>query len=127
MNDMNEYDNRNRNERYYDNRDYGYRDDEYDYRNYRNYRDDYRRRDYDRRGGRINNRDYRNYRNYRNYREDYYEDLEMTIEDMKETSRMLEDIAEMASNMNEKNMINKVAQKEKEHSTMLKQMLDKNI
>jgi hypothetical protein len=126
MNDMSGYDNRNRNERYYDNReDMYYRDDEY--RDYRNYRDDYRRRDYDRRGGRINNRDYRNYRNSRNYREDYYEDLEMTIEDMKETSRMLEDIAEMASNMNEKNMINKVAQKEKEHSTMLKQMLDKNI
>lgn len=125
MNDMNGYDNRNRNERYYDDRgDMYYRDDDYGYRDYRNYRDDYRRRGYDRRGGRINNRDYRN---YRNYREDYYEDLEMTIEDMKETSRMLEDIAEMASNMNEKNMINKVAQKEKEHSTMLKQMLEKNM
>lgn len=126
MNDMNGYDNRDRNERYYDDREDMYYRDE-DYRDYRNYRDNYRRRDYDRRGGRINNRDYRNYRNYRNYREDYYEDLEMTIEDMKDTSRKLEDIAEMASNMNEKTMINKVAQKEKEHSTMLKQMLDKTM
>lgn len=114
------------NERDYDNRgyrEYDYRDDyRYDYRDdYRNYRDDYRTRDYDRRGGRINNR------SYRNYRGDYYEELEMIIDDMKETSRSLEDLSEMAKNMNEKNMITKVAQKEKEHAMTLKQMLDRGM
>ena len=108
----------------YDERDYNYR---YDYRDdyrddyrydYRDYRDDYRRRGYDRRGGRINNR---------NYRGDYYEELEMTIDDIKQTARSLEDLSEMAKNMNEKNMITKVAQKEKEHAMTLKQMLDRGM
>ena len=60
------------NEMEMNNRDYhNYRDDYRDYRDsYRDYRDDdyrdsyrdnYRRRDYDRRGGKINNRSYRNY------------------------------------------------------------------
>lgn len=127
MNDMNEYDNRDRNERYYDNRDFMYRSYDYrdeDYRDYRNYRDDYRRRDYDRRGGRINNRDYRN---YRNYRDDYHEELEMTAEDMRDTSRRLEDIADMSKNPNEKNTLTRVAQKEKEHYNIIKQMIDKGM
>lgn len=107
-------------------RDYRYYDDmdNRSYRNYRNYRDDYRDdyRDYDRRGGKINNRDYRN---YRNYREDYYEELEMLMEDMREQYRRLEDISEMASNQQDKNMLMKVAQKEKENYNYLKQIMEK--
>lgn len=114
MNEMNpNYDNRD-----YDNRDYrnyrDYRDD----RNYRDYRD---YRDYDRRGGRMN------MRNYRNYREDYYEELEMAMEDMREQFRKLEDISEMAHNMQDKNMIMKIAQKEKENYMALKQIIDKEM
>lgn len=133
------YDNRDyrsyRNERDYDNRYYdemehGYRDSDYrdNYRDYRDYRDSYRdydnrRRDYDRRGGKINNRDYRNYRNYRN--QDYYEELQMTMEDMREQYRKLEDIAEMADNQQDKNMLMKVAQKEKENYSYVKQLAEK--
>ena len=114
MNEMRDYDNR-----YYDEMEHGYRD----YRDYRNYRDDYRTRDYDRRGGRLNNRDYRNYRNYRN--QNYYEDLEMAMEDMREQYRNLEDISEMATNPQEKNILMKVAQTEKENYHHLKQMMEK--
>ncbi len=108
------------NMRNYDDRDY-----RYDERNYR-----YDERDYDRRGGRINNRNYRNYRdnyrdNYRNYREDYREELEMQIEDMREMYRKLEDIADMAENPQDKNTIMRVAQKEKENYHYLKQILDR--
>lgn len=98
-----------------------YRDDYR--RDYRDYRDDYRedymdyRRDYDRRGGR---------RNYRNYREhDYHEELEMVMEDMRESSRKLEDISEMANNQQDKNMLMKIAQKEKENYHYIKQMMEK--
>ncbi len=128
MNDM--YDMRNNRGDYrYDNRgDYRY-DNREDYRDYReDYRGDYRedyRRDYDRRGGRINNRDYRNYRNYRE--QDYYEELEMTMEDMREQYRKLEDIGEMAHNPQEKNMLMRVAQKEKENYMTLKQMTEKQM
>ena len=133
---MNEMDTNNRDysnrgyDRDYDNRNYrNYRDDmdyrDYDYRYHddRNYRDYDYRRDYDRRGGKINNRDYRNYRNYRGG--DYYEELEMTMEDMKETSRKLEDIADMASNQQDKNMLMKIAQKEKENHSYIKQLIEK--
>lgn len=117
-------------ENYRDDRDYrddmnyrnyrNYRDDR-DYRNHRDYRDyDYRRRDYDRRGGKINNRSYRNYRE-----EDYYEELEMVIEDMREQYRKLEDIAEVSDNSQEKNGIMRIAQKEKENYMYLKQMIEK--
>ena len=116
-----ESNNRGYDNRYYDEMEHGYRD--YDNRDYRNYRDDYRTRDYDRRGGRLNNRDYRNYRNYRN--QDYYEELEMTMEDMREQYRKLEDIAEMADNQQDKNMLMKVAQKEKENYSYIKQLLEK--
>ena len=122
----------------YDNRDYrDYRDYREDYRNYRddyredyrdydnrdyrdNYRDDYRdyrKRDYDRRGGKIN------YRNYRGG--DYREELEMALEDMREQYRKLEDIAEMSSNPQEKNMLMRLAQKEKENYMSAKQMMEK--
>ena len=131
MNEMRDYDNRYDN-RYYDENIHGnmgyrenYRDDyREDYRDdYRNYRDDYRTRNYDRRGGRLNNRDYRNYRNYRN--QDYYEELEMTMEDMREQYRKLEDISEMADNQQDKSMLMKIAQKEKENYSYIKQLLEK--
>ena len=123
---MNEMDMNNRDYRY-DNRYYdenihgnmGYREN---YRNDMDYRDYDYRRDYDRRGGRINNR----YRNYRNYREqDYYEELEMTMYEMKETSRKLEDVADMAENQQDKNMLMKIAQKEKENYSYVKQLVEK--
>lgn len=94
-----------------------YRDD-YDDRNYRYDRDYRDYRDYDRRD---NRRDYRNYRNYRH--EDFYGELEMVMEDMREQSRKLEDIADMAENSQDKSAIMKVAQKEKEHYEYLKQMM----
>lgn len=131
MNEMRDYDNRYDN-RYYDENTHGnmgyrenYRDDyREDYRDdYRNYRDDYRTRDYDRRGGKINNRDYYNYRNYRGG--DYYEELEMTMEDMREQYRKLEDISEMATNQQDKNMLMKIAQKEKENYSYIKQLVEK--
>ena len=117
MNEM--YSNR---EDYRDNYRDDYRDDYMDYR--RNYRDDYRDyrdyrnyRDYDRRGGR---------RNYRNYREDdYYGELEMIMEDMREDSRKLEDISEMAHNQQDKTMLIKLAEKEKENYKYIKQMMEK--
>lgn len=131
MNEMGNYDNRYDN-RYYDENIHGnmgyrenYRDDyREDYRDdYRNYRDYDYRRDYDRRGGKINNRDYRNYRNYRGG--DYYEELEMTMEDMREQYRKLEDISEMATNQQDKNMLMKIAQKEKENYSYIKQLVEK--
>lgn len=130
MNEMRDYDNRYDN-RYYDENIHGnmgyrenYRDDyREDYRDdYRNYRDYDYRRDYDRRGGKINNR-YRNYRNYRGG--DYYEELEMVMDDMKETSRKIEDIADMASNQQDKNMLMKIAQKEKENHSYIKSLVEK--
>lgn len=131
MNEMRDYDNRYDN-RYYDENIHGnmgyrenYRDDyREDYRDdYRNYRDYDYRRDYDRRGGKINNRDYRNYRDYRGG--DYYEELEMTMEDMREQYRKLEDISEMATNQQDKNMLMKIAQKEKENYSYIKQLVEK--
>ncbi len=118
--DYRDYDNR-----YYDEAEHGYRSyrdyrDYKDYRNYRdggNYRDDYRTRDYDRRGGKINNRDYRNYRG------DYYEELEMTTEEMREMYRKLEDISDMITNPQEKNVLMKVAQAEKQNYQQLKQIM----
>lgn len=122
---MNEMEDMRTNNRYYDENLHGNMDN---YRNnYRdNYKDDYRydyrddynyRRGYDRRGGRMN---------YRNYHEqDYYEELEMAMEDMKEQYRRLEDVAQMAHNMEDKNMITKVAEKEKENYNYLKQLANK--
>ena len=124
---MNEMDMNNRDYRY-DNRYYdenihgniGYRENYRDDMDYRDY--DYRR-DYDRRSGRINNRNYRNYRNYRE--QDYYEELEMTMHEMKETSRRIEDVADMAENQQDKNMLMKIAQKEKENYSYIKQLVEK--
>jgi len=131
MNDMSS--NRNYNDRDYDNRYYddafygnreSYRDNYRDYDNRGNYRDNYRydyredyRRDYDRRGGKINNR---------NYREpEFYEELEMLMEDMRDGYRKLEDISEMAHNQQDKTTLMKVAQKEKENYNYIKQILEK--
>ena len=133
MNEMEDMrtNNRGYNNRYYDENIHGYREnyrDDYrdDYRDSYtdNYRDDYRR-GYDRRGGRINNRNYRNYRNYRE--QDYYEELQMSMEDIREQSRRLEDISEMAHNQQDKNMIMKVAEKEKENYNYLKQIANKQM
>ena len=124
---MNEMENRDYryDNRYYDENIHGNMGYRENYRNDMDYRDYDYRRDYDRRGGRINNR-YRNYRNYRNYREqDYYEELEMTMHEMKETSRKLEDVADMAENQQDKNMLMKIAQKEKENSQYIKQLVEK--
>ena len=133
---MNEMNNRDYNDRYYDENMHGnresYRDDyRYDYRydnradyrndyrtNYRDdYREDYRTRDYDRRGGKINNRNYRS--------QDYYEELDMVMEDMREQYRKIEDVSEMAHNMQDKNMLMKIAQKEKENYNYIKQLAEK--
>lgn len=109
---MNEMNTSNRDE-------YGYRRDYRD--SYRDdYRDDYRRdyrRDYDRRGGR---------RNYRNYREEnYYEELENCMHELKEYSRALEDLADMTDDPQDRNTLMKIAQREKEHHMNLKQMMEK--
>ena len=67
-----------------------------------------------------------NYRNYRNYREqDYYEELEMIAEDMREGHRRIEDVAEMADNQQDKATLMKIAQKEKENYTYIKQLMEK--
>lgn len=98
-----------------DNRDYrdDYREDyRDDYRDYRDYREDYRR-DYDRRGGR------------RNYREqDFYEELEAVCQDMKKQARKLEDIAEMSKNPQERAMLMKISQTEKDHLQGLKKIVE---
>jgi hypothetical protein len=113
--DYRDYDNR-----YYDEAQHGYRSyrDYRDYRDnyrddYRNYRDNYRTREYDRRGGKVN------------YRGDHYEELEMTVEDMREQYRKLEDISEMVTNPQEKNVIMRVAQAEKQNYQQLKQIMEK--
>lgn len=116
--DYRDYDNR-----YYDDNMHGNMGYRENYRNDMDYRDYDYRRDYDRRGGKINNRDYRNYRNYRGG--DYYEELEMTMEDMREQYRKLEDISEMATNQQDKNMLMKIAQKEKENYSYIKQLVEK--
>lgn len=109
-----------------------------DYRG--DYRDDYRD-DY-RSGGRGNNReedyrdDYRDSyrrggnrrRSYRNYREEEFtEELEKYVEKAMHTYRELEDLAEMADDRNEKNTLMKIAEREKEHTRLIKEMLDKNM
>lgn len=122
---MNEMENRDYryDNRYYDDNMHGNMGYRENYRNDMDYRDYDYRRDYDRRGGKINNRDYRNYRNYRGG--DYYEELEMTMEDMREQYRKLEDISEMATNQQDKNMLMKIAQKEKENYSYIKQLVEK--
>lgn len=101
----------------------GYRDYRGNYRggNYRDedYRENYR--EYDMRGGRRNNR-----RNYRNYREDdIYEELENAMYEAKECHRKMEDLAEMTEDPQIKNTLNKIAMREKEHYSSLKELVEK--
>ena len=105
-------------------RDYDYRGGsyrEYDKRNYRdygrrNYRDDYYMGNYRRGNGR---------RSYREEEDNYYYELEDCMHELKENARAIEDIAEMAPNQQDRNMLMKIAQKEKENSMHLKQMMEK--
>lgn len=53
------------------------------------------------------------------------EELEMCMEDMREQSRKLEDIAEMSENPQEKNNLMKIAEKQKEYYRTIKTMMDK--
>ena len=109
-----------------------YRDD---YRDYRNYRDDYRdyRDDYreDYREYRYNNRDRygRNHRDRygRNQREDYQTMLEDIVEDGMELARAYEDVAEMVNNTKDKQTLMKIAEKEKQHYRMVKEMAERNM
>lgn len=100
-----------------------------DYRDYRNYRDDYRNyRDDDYRSYRRNYRDYDMRGGRRNYRsQDYYEELEMVVDDIREHYRTLEDISEMATNPQEKQMLMKISQAEKENYHQLKQLMNKSM
>ena len=107
----------------------GYRNDYHgadyreDYRNdYRgNNREDYR--EYDMRGGRMNNRSRRSYRNYRE--EDIYEEIEDAMYDAKECHRKFEDMSEMTDDPKIKNTLMKIAMREKEHYDSLKELLEK--
>ena len=101
-----------------------------DYDNRENYRDDYRRGNYRgsyredyRRGGRRNNRSYRNYRE----EEDLYEELEMCMDEAKECSRKYEDLADMTDNTSDRNNLMKISQREKEHYSTLKQMVERGM
>lgn len=103
-----------------------YRDE--NYRNYRDYRDSYRG-DY-----RDNYRDDRYARNgrtryNRSYREkeEYYTMLADAMEDGMELARCYEDIAEMTSNSKDKQTLMKIAEREKEHYRMAKEMLDHSM
>ena len=107
-----------------------YRDDYRDsYRDYRdNYRDEYGRNQRDRYG--RNRRSYRgDYRNMRNYRsqEDYYTCLEDIVEDGMELAKAYEEVVDMATNSKEKQMITKIAEREKEHYRTVKEMLEKGM
>ena len=134
MNDMRtmDYDNRS-------NRDGDYRDS--DYRDYRDYRDDYNNRDYDFNTGRNNrdqygrnrrDREYRtSYRDRygRNYRsqEEYYNLMEDIVDDGMELARAYEDASEMTNNTAHKNKLMKIAEREKEHYKMAKEMLENRM
>lgn len=92
---------------------------------YRDYMDEDDFRESNRRGGNRRGRG-RSNRGYRNYRdEEYYEELENCMYELKEYARSLEDLADMAEEPQERNMIMKIAQKQKEHYNLLKQMLEK--
>lgn len=107
-------------EDYRDNRDNrnnrDYRDD------YRDYRDEYSRNQRDRYG-----RNRRSYRGYRNYRDEYVTMLEEVAEDGMELARAYEDVSEMATDGNEKQKLMKIAEREKEHYKLAKEMLEKHM
>ena len=96
-----------------------YREDYRDYRNYRDYRDEYGRNQRDEYG--------RNRRSYRNYRGDYIEMLEEIVDDTMKLTRAYEDIADMTGNQAEKQKIMKMAEREKEHHRMIKDILENKM
>lgn len=49
----------------------------------------------------------------------------MYMEDARDSYRKIEDLAEMAEDNQDRSSLMKIAQREKEHYTMLKQMLEK--
>lgn len=114
-------------------------DNREDYRDYRDYRDDYNNRDYDFNTGRNNRDEYgRNQRDrygrnrrtsYRNYRsqEDYYNLMEDIVDDGMELARAYEDASEMTNNQMHKNKLMKIAEREKEHYKMAKEMLENKM
>ena len=97
-------------------------------RNYRyDYRDDYMT-DYRRGDGRRNNRMYRTGygRNYRS-NDEYTMMLEEIVDDGMELSRSYEDASEMAMNNSEKQKLMKMAEREKEHTKYVKEMIQNNM
>ena len=93
----------------------GYRENNRDYRNYRDYREDYR-----------SGVDRKNYRNYRD-KESYYEMLEEAVGTGTELARMYEDMAEMVTNSKDRSSLMKIAEREKEHYRMVKEMLERTM
>jgi rubrerythrin len=53
------------------------------------------------------------------------EELEMYMDEAKDQYRRLEDIAEMAENPQEKNNLMKIAEREKEHCRIIKEIIEK--
>ena len=98
----------------------GYRDyrGNYRYDNREDYRDDYRK-NYDLRGGRMNNR----MRNYRS--DDIYEEIGNAMFDAKTCHRKMEDLAEETDDPQIKNVLMKIAMREKEHYQSLKELMEK--
>ena len=94
----------------------GYRDyrGNYRYDNREDYRDDFR----DEYG--------RNYRRMRNYRsDDIYEEIGNAMFDAKTCHRKMEDLAEETDDPQIKNVLMKIALREKEHYQSLKELMEK--
>lgn len=106
-----------------------YRMDDYrdNYRDYRDYRDDYRENYRDEYGRNQRDRYGRNRRNNRNYREEYITMLEDVVEDGMELARAYEDVSDMASDSAEKQKLMKIAEREKEHYRIAKEILGKRM
>lgn len=66
---------------------------------------------------------------YRNYRsqEDYYNLMEDIVDDGMELARAYEDASEMTNNQMHKNKLMKIAEREKEHYKMAKEMLENKM
>ena len=110
--------------RYSEGRDYNYdhdyrydHDHDHDYRYDRDYRYDYRM-DGRRKGGR---------RMYRTEEDDYMEELSECMKNGMCSAKDYEKLAEMADNKEERSKLMKMAQREKEHYTAMKEMLEKRM
>ena len=118
-------------------RDDDYREDSYRYDNYRDmrdtdYRDDRNYRDNYRDSYRDNYRDRygRNYRDRygRNYRSgDVHGMLSELVDEGMELARGYEEAGEMITNSKDKNMLMKIAEREKENYRTVKEMLEKGM